>query len=368
MISLREFIDSYRAGGDHTPAPASAAGDSVFDERAVAAFRSTLLSMGICGQRAVPAVGHGLTVRLAEINKGLAYAVTPEVLNKASKEATVELSRWAESAQQFHHENERQIQEIMGVLARAAEAMGARDATHSREVGQLTARMRAIAEMKELPAIRTSLLECATVLKICVGRMVEDGKESLRQLNAEVDGYRARLEESERAADLDALTKLTNRRGFEKHFREQLQQEKVFSLILLDLDGFKSVNDRYGHLAGDDLLRQFASELRGQCPPPDVVCRWGGDEFAIIVPADGKEAAERVERIRRWVLGEYRISDGFQPGKITVRAAIGAVQREGKETGPELLARADREMYRSKRHASGSAPAQNAQGGPDSGI
>ena len=321
------------------------------DEPAVAAFRALLLATGVATQRANPSVGKTLNHRLTEINRGLQSPVSPEVLTETSEQVITELSNWAESAGQYHIENQREIEAIMGVVAHAAEAIGIRDNTCSREIGALTVKMRSIAELKDLGVVRASILDSAAVLRSCVEKLVEDGKASVRELNAEVREYRARMEEAERAAALDPLTRLANRRAFENQLETRISTQQHFSVLLLDLNSFKSVNDQYGHVAGDDLLRQFAEELRSQFTPLDTVCRWGGDEFAVIVPGGEKESAERVRRITRWVFGEYKVSTSGKPVKTSVHAAIGVAEWNGTETGLELVARADRQMYQSK-HAS----------------
>ncbi len=126
-------------------------------------------------------------------------------------------------------------------------------------------------------------------------------------------------------------------------------RKETFSLIMLDLDGFKAINDRYGHLAGDEMLREFSVELKGMFRATDLVARWGGDEFVAIAGVSLAEAEFRTEHIRRWALGEYKIKAGEKAVMVTVQAAIAAVQWNGVETGLELLARADARVYALKR-------------------
>src|SRR5439155_19412758 len=117
----------------------------------------------------------------------------------------------------------------------------------------------------------------------------------------------------------------------------------------------KAVNDTYGHLAGDDLLRQFATELKNQFRPADLVARWGGDEFAVIVDAKLSEAAERVAAVKRWVFGEYELTAPGAPVRVNSCAAVGVVEWDGHETALELLARVDKEVYRAKATSSRSS-------------
>ena len=141
----------------------------------------------------------------------------------------------------------------------------------------------------------------------------------------------------------DQLTGLPNRRQFESLLRRELERSsrygEVFSLVMIDLDGFKSVNDTHGHGEGDSLLRSVADRLRETCRTADVAARIGGDEFALILPAtDQFEAAALCERLRTKIegLGEVSLSWGVAeyPTHGTRRA--------------ELLKAADSAMYASK--------------------
>ena len=130
-----------------------------------------------------------------------------------------------------------------------------------------------------------------------------------------------------------------------------------FSVISLDLNGFKKLNDTYGHLAGDDLLKQFAAELRTVFRSHDVIGRVGGDEFIVLVDSDLSVASARLERIRRWVNGSYAIAGNPSAPKVKVTAAAGAAQWNPGESMRDILERADAAMYADKpsAHAAGRA-------------
>jgi diguanylate cyclase (GGDEF)-like protein len=186
------------------------------------------------------------------------------------------------------------------------------------------------------------------MLKLCCEKMVADGNTLTRSLTKEVDEYRKQLEVADRAAALDRLTGLGSRRSFERRLETAMRAQKPFSLILIDLDDFKSMNDSHGHLVGDDLLRQFSAELLGQLTPLETAYRWGGDEFTVLLPGGDKEAKELVSRIKRWVLGDYKIKSGTETIQRVVEASFGVVQWDLNETSLELVARADQELYREK--------------------
>jgi diguanylate cyclase (GGDEF)-like protein len=306
--------------------------------------------MAECGRRALPPLGEDLNKRLTEIENGLSRPVPPERIASAAKEVENELSAWAGRAVEQHSESEREMQQIIAALAKAAESVSARDEKYSKEISGMSGNLRGIAAMNDLGAIRRSIIESAAALKTCVEKMAEESRQSVAELTSQVKEYQDRLEASEKLSTTDPLTELSNRRAFESHLESRIRAGKTFGLIMIDLNDFKKINDRHGHLAGDDLLRQFANELRAQFTVADVVARWGGDEFAVLVAGDLEQAKERAERVRRWALGEYKIGlcDGKET-RTTLTASMGTVEWNGSENGRGLLARADALVYRTKK-------------------
>ena len=334
MISIRKHIDSYK---------------DPLTESSLAAWRSSLLAMAQSTERAVPGLGQELNEKLAEAEEVLAGQVTPDLLEGTRATVERELGGWADRAYELHSESIREIREMIGLVAQASESRVQRDEAYVQHIGDLNGRLQALVQMDNLPQIRRSILEGTRALKACIEKMAEEGKESRRKLMSEVAVYRARLEQAERISATDPLTQLANRRAFERDIASRISDKQKFSLIMLDMNDFKSVNDRYGHLAGDDLLRQFAVELRGIFRPSDLVARWGGDEFVAIVAVPLADAELRAENVRRWALGEYKIQAGEQRVKVIAQASIGVAEWDGAETGLELLARADAGVYVDKR-------------------
>jgi len=118
---------------------------------------------------------------------------------------------------------------------------------------------------------------------------------------------------------------------------------------MFDLNGFKRVNDSYGHSAGDDVLKQFATELRSAFRATDDVGRWGGDEFLVVADCGLEDARRQIERVRQWVFGEYVVRGEGGQHKVKVDASVGAAECKAGEALAEVLARADAEMYRDKK-------------------
>ena len=167
------------------------------------------------------------------------------------------------------------------------------------------------------------------------------------------DYLRERLEESVELAVTDALTGLNNRRYMEAHLKAlegaALSAGQPLSVLLVDVDNFKTINDTYGHAAGDTILRELAARFRRNTRAIDTACRLGGEEFVILMPTTGlADACQIGERVRQSIASElFHIN---RDRKISVTASVGIASLEGPhDTFEQLLARADGALYAAKK-------------------
>jgi diguanylate cyclase (GGDEF)-like protein len=149
-------------------------------------------------------------------------------------------------------------------------------------------------------------------------------------------------------ASHDALTGLANRRSVDAHLEFRSKRETPFGVIYLDLNGFKKINDTYGHQAGDDLLKQVGGRLRLAFRSTDIVGRWGGDEFVALVDGNLADAHSHASRIAELLSNEFAISSGETEHRVIMSAAVGVATWRPGETVTEVLQRADAEMYEQK--------------------
>jgi len=157
--------------------------------------------------------------------------------------------------------------------------------------------------------------------------------------------YQRRLEAM---ATTDKLTGTSNRQAFDVLFdqvrRGARRRDEPVSLVTLDVDHFKSINDQYGHQVGDDTLRTLAATITEAIREGDTLCRWGGDEFLVLMPdADLEQARQTAERLRERVANRLR-----QPDGTAVTVSQGVAQWHPDETLHALIHRADRALYRAK--------------------
>jgi two-component system cell cycle response regulator len=168
------------------------------------------------------------------------------------------------------------------------------------------------------------------------------------------DRLRDNVQSSIEMAITDGLTGLHNRRYMETHLgtlvEQATQRGKPLSLLMLDIDYFKSVNDTHGHDAGDDVLREFALRIRRSVRNIDLACRLGGEEFVIVMPeTDMTVAAMVAERLRRRIAGEpFPVQQGTKLLNVTLSIGIAALT-SAADTPTTILKRADQALYRAKR-------------------
>jgi two-component system cell cycle response regulator len=153
-------------------------------------------------------------------------------------------------------------------------------------------------------------------------------------------------------ARTDALTGCYNRRALFERLEREVDRVKRYdqglALLLVDLDNFKDVNDARGHLAGDSVLRQVGDLLRREARSVDVVARYGGDEFVVVLPETTQEGAVIFAERLRAKIGDYDFAETGAPLYVTVSVGVAAASVERPDTAEGLIARADAAMYEAK--------------------
>jgi diguanylate cyclase (GGDEF)-like protein len=344
MISLKKYLDATDAGAVADDAPE---GEELLSA-ALAAYRSSLLETGNYSLDACPGLGKDLKTSLSKLGEKLTGEISAKKIDATEKGVREQLREWGGRAATHYRQQADEVKEILLVMARTAESVGARDQRCAQQITDVTTRLKSIANLEDLTQIRASIEKSAGELKTSIDRMTAEGKAAIEELRNEVTTVQARLEEAEHLASCDSLTGLRSRHSVESQIETRMGGSQPFCVAILDIDGFKPVNDEHGHLVGDELLRLFAEELKSRCRTTDIVGRWGGDEFIVLLDCGMGVARGQIDRIKEWVCGNYTVHGAQGAMKLHVDASIGVAEHARGESMKTLLARADAEMYRNK--------------------
>jgi diguanylate cyclase len=148
----------------------------------------------------------------------------------------------------------------------------------------------------------------------------------------------------------DPLTQLPNRQGFDQRLKEELMRSiryrQPLSIALIDIDFFKRINDEFGHLAGDKVLKILAKEMKSQVRQSDYLARFGGEEFVLILPqTDAIQAELALEKMRLHI---SQCPFNFQGNPVQITISTGIAQHDGEEPSDLMVHRADKALYQSK--------------------
>jgi len=182
-----------------------------------------------------------------------------------------------------------------------------------------------------------------------------DMRGKLSSMATETEIIRSKLAHSQEEARTDALTGLNNRLAFQEELTElpkSLEDDShIPCLLIIDIDHFKQVNDTYGHLAGDQVLAAIAQEIRASIRGRDMVARFGGEEFAVLIRDTPRSGCKVVAENIRSNIEQCSVDLINEEGKaltLSVTASVGGAWLRIKESTEEFIARADRNLYSSK--------------------
>ncbi|MDF1719631.1 MAG: GGDEF domain-containing protein [Minwuia sp.] len=285
--------------------------------------------------------------------------VVTRQLGDAASESNVRFRRVATDLL-IHHYGEGRTLNLL------SETGGALDEIVNRSVGQLA---EAGAEAKgfssELGGFAEDLDGVANTVRVddLVGHMVTATRRmqakcakletDLNQSGNEIHNLRNKLDETRAEALTDKLTGISNRAGFDKALTmaimEARDEHESMTLVMCDIDHFKKFNDNYGHQVGDQVLRLVGGILRSSLKGQDIPCRYGGEEFAMILPRTRLQDAAKVAEAIRQAVERKRIvrkSTGEAISRVTM--SFGVAEFTPGEPGSDLIERADKALYDAK--------------------
>ena len=243
-------------------------------------------------------------------------------------------------------------EELNKVFAEIISTMDTADQFYSQSANNMEAINEAIVPNLSQDQLKTIVKQIKNEITSLEGSS-SSFREQLQQANHEIDHLKNKMAHYRTESLRDPLTQIVNRRGFDKALAENLTQAQnagsSLCLIIADIDFFKKVNDTYGHLVGDNVIRMVATTLKESIKGKDLAARIGGEEFAILLPDTPFDGAMKLANDIRLAfegLDLKKKSTGESLGKITLSFGV-ATYREG-EAVDDFINRADKALYQSK--------------------
>ncbi len=292
-----------------------------------------------------------LQLGLRSLYRELAADARPTTIESSESIVDSLLKTHGDATLAAHSQREGDVREILSVLGSVAESLTLHGERQNSRLKGMTEDLRGASRLHDLSEIRRALNILMQELRVTKESMWEENQRSVLQLQAQQTRFQERLDRAEKLAATDQLTGLLNRREGEARLSDRIAGKKPFCLMILDLDQFKTINDRNGHNAGDHVLRIFAKNLSKLLRPTDAISRWGGDEFVVLMDIPLQAATERAAQIRSKTSGRYIVMMLGREVPLQVSASIGIAEYRSGDDAEHLFARADQDLYKQKNFA-----------------
>ena len=311
---------------------------------ALAAYLGSILEIAETIEAISPELGPPFSERLLSLRSGLAVDPSPEALQE-SRAALHEILRgFAQKARLQNQALARDLNQTLSMVTRTEDSSAGRNVQYVERLVDFVDRLESAVRSGDLPrlAAQTSdLRDFAQSIEL-------DSRDDFARLRQKMVEIQRRLHEVELLATLDPLTGVANRRDLDRELGARIAAGQDFCVLLFDLNGFKDINDRFGHLYGDEVLKQLGARLSSQVRANDYVCRWGGDEFVAILACDLPIAESRARQIALRLNGSYHVVGPEREIRVDVTVTVGRAQYCPGESPEQLFRRVDESMYSEK--------------------
>jgi diguanylate cyclase (GGDEF)-like protein len=325
-------------------APASHTSQDPAFQAVLESYLSAILDIAETVLAIYPEIGATCHEQLTRLRARLAFEANIKTLEESRITLHQALQEFAVRAS---HYNKTLSDELNRTVAMVAQGEDTRSERNVRYVANLVDFLDQVEKALQSGDV-SKLAAQAAELRSFTESIEIDTRDAFIQLLDQMREFQRRLREAELLASRDTLTGIANRREFNRHLAARIESEREFCMLLFDLDSLKFHNDRFGHLCGDEILKQLAARLNSQVRARDFVCRWGGDEFAVILDCGLDPGVTRSQQIAQWLNRPYHITVEGKEMMIPVHVSVGIAEYAPGETPEQLFHRVDESMYRQK--------------------
>lgn len=267
----------------------------------------------------------------------------------------VNILKFIDSQKAYLDDRDKELRDIIDLLTKAMANLNVENRDFYQRVYDESEKIIEITRLDDIKKIKNALkLEVEQMREVIDIKRDQESRQ-MKLLAGQVDVLRQELEKAKEKSVTDALTGAYNRLAFDEYIAEKIERytmvKEAFSMLMLDLDNFKSINDKYGHPIGDRVLMAFAQKCRSSIRGDDFLARYGGEEFAIVLPgANLGNALKKARHICQTIAStRYAIGNSSANDYLSITVSIGVCAAKKGDTVDTFITRADKALYEAKR-------------------
>jgi diguanylate cyclase (GGDEF)-like protein len=275
-------------------------------------------------------------------------------LRRAMDKRTRRFEAFIQRQNSYLLERETELRNVITLLSNAMALLNRENTAYHQKILDQGTNFERIIALDDLRKIKTSLAEEVRQLKTMVEQKRQAESKQLSSLSGQVEVLRGELEKTRDENRRDPLTGIFNRRALDDYLVSLIDdnrlRRKSFSILMLDIDNFKAVNDQHGHLVGDQVIRAMAGACIDILRADDFVARFGGEEFVAVMPGASKRAAaKRAGNLCQAIAGtRFSLPVDDREDYLLLTVSIGVTEFQAGDTRTSLLERADQALYQAK--------------------
>ena len=267
---------------------------------------------------------------------------------------------------EYLNNREKEIWEMVGLQRTAITALGTENQVYNRKVYERSKELENITMLNDIKIMKKDLKKEVETIQATVHKKEEQDKRQMDALAKQISSLNVELKKVKTKAMTDGLTKAYNREAFDRYIRKIVDQNTIkrspFSLLMLDIDDFKKINDEYGHQIGDRVLVAFVRKCTEFIRDEDFLARYGGEEFIIVLPgASLRNAMKKARRILKAIAETHYTIDKNKGGKkLSITTSIGVASFRKNDSVSTVIGRSDQALYQAKRTGKNRAVSEEA--------
>jgi len=303
-----------------------------------------------------------------DIDKLSNQFISEEKINKIEsvfEKQKIAISDYIQRQKDYIGDREKEFRDIIELLNKAMTGFDDRNKEFYHRVYDQSEKIEQITKLEDIKKIKLALKQEIENIRHLVDDKKSEDKKELYNLSSRVETLKQELEQAKKKSETDGLTGINNRQAFDDYIQDAVERNTLmkapFSMLLLDIDDFKKINDTHGHVIGDRVLVAFATKCKTFIRSNDFIARYGGEEFAIILPgASIRNATKKGKQICKAISEtQYAVGTGQSGELLSITVSIGISRHKKGEPVSDVIDRADKALYKAKKTGKNRAVNEN---------